>query len=256
VSAERAAVRLDRAAKLAFLGRLTAAAGEIDRAEPFLEPAGRATARWLRSYLAAARGDFREAERGARLLLRRHAIGPAADARPAITLGSVLRQTNRHAEAREVERAALRRTPAGEARTHLLIGLAADAVGLGDLRAVDAALDRVGRRPSGGWRAGVRLDWVRCERELLAGHPEAAAGRGRRALERSRRAGAKRHEAKSLLFLGAALSQVAPRPKAGAPASREAERALRRARTIASRLGAGPIAEVAGELLGRLERRL
>jgi hypothetical protein len=69
----------------------------------------------------------------------------------------------------------------------------------------------------------------------------------------SRRAGARRHIAKSLLFLGASQLEVVRRSD-GAPSARpatEARSSLHEARAMAERIGAGPIARVAGELLGR-----
>lgn len=237
---------LERAEALAFKGRLRAARSALAPPEASRPVAG---GTWLRAYLAAAAGEFTGAERLARGVLSRRA-DPATRARAAVTLGSVLRQTGRHAEAREVERRALRTAPGSEHRAHLLIGIAADAVGLGDLRAVDRSLARVSV-PPGCWRASIRLQWVRCERELLAGRPRAAAAHARRALAISVRRDARRHEAKSLLFIGASLTDVAASGRAPDRAATEAGRALRKARTVASRIGARPIAEVAGALLGR-----
>jgi tetratricopeptide (TPR) repeat protein len=154
-----------------------------------------------------------------------------------VTLGSVLRQTGRHRDALAVERRALRDAPTPAHRAHLLIGLAADAVGLGDLAAADRALRLVPR--AGGWRAAVRLAWVRCERELLAGRPARAARHAARALALARRAGSARHEAKSLLFLGVA------RREAGLEGAREA---LEEAERLARLVGARPVAEVAASL--------
>jgi hypothetical protein len=237
-------VSFDRAADLAFRGRYEAA---LSVARSGTSSSDRA---WLRAYVDAARGRFPRAETTLRDLLSSADAGPGA--RAAATLGSVLRQTDRHAEARAVERAALRRAPTPELRSHLLIGLVADSVGLGDLRGVDAALRRVGPRPAGGWRAAVRLRWVRCERELLAESPMAAATHARRARTISAHAGARRHEAKSLLFLGAALAvaaDVEPSSRIAATRRQEADGALMRARALAGRVGAAPIAAVAGELL-------
>jgi tetratricopeptide (TPR) repeat protein len=241
-------VSFERAEALAFAGRFDAAEAAIARIERSAGPAEGARVRWLRAYLSAARGDFARAERAARALLRSRDLDAVVRARAAATLGSVLRQTGRHADAGVVERHALARGATGEPRTQLLIGLVADSVGLGDLKGVDRALGRVGVRPAGGWRVRVRRAWVRCERELLAGRPGPAAGHARRALDAAERAGARRHVAKSLLFLGAALREAGD--------DRGADRALRRARAIASRIGARPVAAVAGEMLSRPRARL
>jgi tetratricopeptide (TPR) repeat protein len=234
---------LERAERLAFAGRFDAAEGAIPRDE-----AGSPRARWLGAYLDTARGRFARAERRARSILGDASADRDARCLAAITLGSVLRQTGRHAEAREIEVSWLRRAAVRELRAHLLIGLAADAVGLGELRSVDRALGRLGARPAGGWRAAVRARWVRCERELLAGRPDRAAPHARRALAISERARARRHVAKSHLFLGVALR--------GAGRYREADAAFRRASDLARKLDARPVASVADALLsGSGERR-
>lgn len=234
---------------LAFAGRLRAA-------ERALGPAGRdsAEAAWLRAYVLTARGNYGAAETILNGLVARD--DPSGRSRAAASLGSLLRQTGRHAEARAIESVALRRAPTPDLRAHLLIGLAADAVGLGDLRSVDRSLRRAAAAARGDWRIGVRLRWVRCERELLAGRPAQAAAWARRAGALSVRAGARRHEAKSLLFVGASSLEAAGRAS-GARAARslaEAERSLRRARAIAARIGARPIERVAAELLRRITR--
>ena len=236
---------LERAESIAFAGRLAAAERTVSRLTA-ADDEQRLRGLWLAAYLAAARGRFIVAERTLRAILRERPEA-ALYAQASATLGSVLRQTGCHDEARVVESAALRRRPRGQARTHLLIGLVADAVGVGDLAGVDRALRRLEPRSSDDWRVRVRVAWVQCERELLAGRPDRAAARARRALAVAERADARRHIAKSLLFLGAAL-----RESGDAPGAR---RALRLSRAIARRIGAAPIERVAGELLGRLGSR-
>jgi hypothetical protein len=241
-------VTLARATDLAFRGRLAAAERLLDDIEHSSHEIV-----WLRAYLASARGDFARAQRLARGILRSTSARADLKARSAVTLGSALRQSDRHADARVVERAALRRVAGDELRAHLRIGLAADAVGLGRLADVDAnlaAVPRTGRD----WRVRVRLGWVRCERELLAGRPAAAVRHARAAGALAAKNRAARHEAKSSLFLGAALLDVVARDPGRADLIREARRALRRALTLAERTGARPIAAVAGDLLRRLGR--
>ena len=239
---------LERATDLAFRGRLAKAEGVLSGAEP-----SDLDAAWLRAYGASARGDFSKAERLTRRILRSSRAPVPLKARAAVTLGSVLRQRDRHAEARIVEGAALRRTRGEEFRAHLLIGLAADAVGLGRLREVDTNLGRV-PRAGRDWRVRVRLAWVRCERELLAGRPAAAVRHARAAAALATRHRAVRHQAKSYLFLGAALLDEVERFPRRAALTREARRALRRAQTLAEGAGARPIATVAGDLLARIGR--
>ncbi|MGH2794688.1 MAG: hypothetical protein ACRDKG_10340 [Actinomycetota bacterium] len=238
---------LARTRELAFAGKLRESALSLDRARR----ADPLEVRWIRAYLWAAAGRFGIAERAARTVFERTS-DPSLRARAAVTLGSVLRQTRRHAEARHIEAAAVRRTPTPALRAHLHVGLAADAVGLGDLRAVDRELGRAAASRTRDRRVAIRIRWVRCERELLAGRPDRAAGWARAALTLSRRAGARRHAAKSLLFLGAAELEIARR-SAGSSA-RDARRKLREARDVADRIGAEPIARVARELLGRPPR--
>jgi hypothetical protein len=239
---------IDRATVLAFSGRLRASARSLDASRN-----ATTEARWLRAYLLAATGELGRAERAARRVLA-ETNDPAIEAHAAATLGSILRQTGRHAQARTIESAALRRAATRELRAHLLIGLAADSVGIGDLAGVDRALRRAAAERARGWRVAVRLRWVRCERELLAGHPAAAARWARSALAAAENAGARRHIAKSLLFLGAASRAVSLAEGEGRArrARLEAGRSLRRARSIASRIGARPIERVARELLGSM----
>lgn len=232
---------LDRAISLALAGRLDAAARALETLPP--SP----LARWAAAYVACATGDLSAAERIAGPLAR--VRDPEIRARAAITLASALRQRGRHARARVHDRRALDAagSAAGrvsrELRAHALISLAADAVGLGDasrcariLRAAAAAA------PRGDWRVAVRLGWVRAEHALLRERPREAVAHARRALERSRRTGAARHEAKSLLFLGASLQAAG---EAGA------RPALRRAGALARRTRARAIAAVAEDLLSR-----
>lgn len=197
------------------------------------------------AYVAAARGDFPAAERRCRALLS--STDATVRARAALTLGSVLRQTRRHAEAREIDRRALRAATGESGRAHALIGLAADAVGMGDAAECARKLARAARiAPRSDWRVWVRLRWVRAEHALLTGNCRAAIPQARAALARSRATKAARHEAKSLLFLGVALDAC------GEPGARAA---LSRAERIAARIGARPIAAVARERLGARRRR-
>lgn len=230
---------LSAALDLALAGRLerALAASRTDRS---------AAARWLRASIACARGDFAGAERRARALLR--AADPAVRARAAITLGSVLRQTGRHAAGRRVDERALaaaRAVPGREGdalRAHALIGLGADAVGLADAPCCARMIARAAAAaPRGDWRVSVRLAWVRTEHALMTSRPRAAVATARRALARSERAGARRHVAKSWLFLAAALRE------AGDPGWREA---ARHAAALARRIGARPVGAAAKDLLG------
>lgn len=229
---------LERAVSLALAGRLDAALAAIPRGSG---DAGR----WVRAYVAAARGRFTPAAAIAEGLAR-SAADPSVRVAASVTLGSVLRQTGRHREAVPWDRRALRLARTPSERAHAFVGLAADAVGVGDAERCGARLAEASRAaPRDDWRARVRLDWVRTEHALLRGRPRLAAGAASRALDRSRAARARRHEAKSLLFLGVALAE------SGDPRARAL---LARAERLAAAIGARPIAVVARDVGRRLGR--
>lgn len=190
---------------------------------------------WLTAYVLCAEGAFERALAIAMPLARSTS---KVRARAAVTAGSALRQLRRYDEARAVELAALRNAHARSDRAHLLIGLAADAVGTGDARTCARRLKEAERAlPARDWRARVRLDWVRCEHALLTGNPRAAAGFARTALRRALRARALRHAAKSLLFLGVSLRAQGR--------DEEGREALRAAAKLARACGAAYLARVA-----------
>jgi hypothetical protein len=91
------------------------------------------------------------------------------------------------------------------ARADALLGLAADALGLGRLdlaeRLLGAAEPLARAHPS--WRPGVRWRWVRAELALCRNRPSDAERPAREALEAALAAGATRHEIKSRLVLAA-----------------------------------------------------
>ncbi len=129
-----------------------------------------------------------------------------------------------------------RSADAAEALFDARLGLAADAVGLGDEAAARVELEQAtalleGR--SDWWRQKVRALWVRAEVALLGGDPGAAVKAADGAVSLAEGSGAPRHVAKSLLFLGVAQVQ------GGDPD--EAVETLRRAATLAERLGCLPL---------------
>jgi hypothetical protein len=167
------------------------------------------------------------------------AAGPSTDevtpyaSVAASTSASVHRQLGRHAAGRTLDRRA-QELAAGDrpARFDAELGLAADAVGLGEQAAarrhLDAAADVIG----GEWRQRVRLDWVRAELALLVEAPATAVDAAAAAVRGAEREGAHRHLAKSLLFLGVAEAQ------SGRAAAVET---LRRAAELACELGTRPL---------------
>lgn len=163
-------------------------------------------------------------------------------------VGSVHRQLGRHAAAYELDQAALALTDGtGEAAFDARLGLAADAIGLGDGPSAAGALAdcaaQVEQHPEW-WRQRVRLGWVGAELSLLEDRPEDALALLDPAISLAERSGAPRHVAKGLLFLGVAQVQ------AGSLA--EAPGTLRRAAVLAESLGARPLVWPARAVLGTL----
>ncbi|HVF18645.1 MAG TPA: hypothetical protein VNA14_00180 [Mycobacteriales bacterium] len=161
------------------------------------------------------------------------------------SLASVKRQLGRHAEARDADQRGLAMAEGGEAAFACRLGLAADAVGLGEAdvahREMDTAATLLPERPTEWWRHRTRFDWVRAEVALLDQDPETAIGAAEAAVERAERARAPRHVAKSLLFQG--VAQVTSGMADGATS-------LRRASTLAEGLGALPLIWSARAVLG------
>ena len=230
-------MRADRAAGFALHGRFTDAERALSRARRSEEAA------WVRAYIAASRGDFAKA-RALALPLATRARDRTIRVSAALTLGSVLRQTGKHRDALAFDRAALAAAQTDSQRAHALIGLAADAIGLGRAAACARRLaEAASVTPASDWRAQVRLDWVRTEHALATGRARAALLPARRALRRARREDAVRHIAKSHLFLGVALAEAGEERAA----EREMNAALRGARAC----GAAPVADVARAMLAR-----
>ncbi len=166
----------------------------------------------------------------------------------AATAASVHRGLGRHERARELDEAGLAAAVGmNEAVFDTTLGLAIDAVGLGDL---DGARQRLGEAEAlvadhdeEWWRQRVRFDWTRAEVALLAEDPDEALIAATASVERAESARAPRHVAKGLLFQGVAEVQ------AGAP---DPAGTLRRAATLAEGLVALPVAWQARALLGAL----
>jgi tetratricopeptide (TPR) repeat protein len=177
----------------------------------------------------------------------------------AAAVASIHRQLGRHACARLYDEAGLR--CAGEdveASFDCTLGLAADAVGLGERERAEAEFARAAALldaaallgtegcqeagpavPAGPalpdrWaRQRVRLAWVRTELALLGDLPQQAVMAGREAVWRAEAVAMPRHLAKSLLFLGVALRQAGSVSQALAT--------LQEAAALAEVLGARPL---------------
>lgn len=212
-------------------------------------------ARWLAAVVLGGQGHYAAAATALRDLLGNppgnrlgylpggllaHPAPPWASL-AASTLASHRRQLGAHAAARRLDALALRLTrpqpprsrndapphlprdpdgvDAAGARADALIGLAADAIGLGELGAAGrllAAADATTDAGHRAWRLAVRLDWVRAELSLASGSPADAIEPARRALRRAEEAAALRHVAKSQLVLAAALHASGDHPTADA----------------------------------------
>lgn len=225
-------------------------------------------AAWLRGVALGALGRYGEALSALGPLAAAVSAGAAAGGEAlfgsfaASTIASLHRQLGDHATARTWDSAALATAqplgePGAEAVMDALLGLAADAVGLGERGEAEAGLVRAEEAVTGrhapGWRPTVRLGWVRAEVALLSDQPAVAIERATEALRSSEQAQAPRHVAKSLLFLGVAQASG---PGPGQPPARtstaSAAVTLRRAASLAENLAATPLVWPARAMLGAL----
>ena len=241
--------------RAAFHGRPAAGVAPLQRAVELAHAGGRdaeaTAAAWLLGGCLSAAGRYGSA---LTVLEPLAAASPAAAERRVFsslagaTLASVARQLGRHAEGRVADERALSLAgESAEAQFDAHLGLAADAVGLGQADVAEAALDRAAALVDGRtdwWRQRVRTDWVRAEVALLRDRPEDAVRRAGAAVTLAETSGAPRHVAKGLLFEGVAHLQTG--------AVDAAESALRRAATLAESLGATPLVWPARAMLGAL----
>jgi tetratricopeptide (TPR) repeat protein len=262
--------------RAAFHGKPAAAVAALEQAVGLARAQGRAAessaAGWLLGVALGAGGRYG----GALTVLSPivdagRAPEAVAEARlfaalSASTIASVHRQLGRHAIARASDLEALALGEGSEeASFDAVLGLASDAVGLGEIDEASARLAEAGElvppRADEWWRQRVRLGWASAEVSLLDGDPDAAVGAALEAVDRAESARAPRHVAKGLLILG--LAQVSggtgpgAAPDAPADAARHAARSdptgtLRRAATLAESLGTLPLVWPSRALLGAL----
>lgn len=242
--------------RAAFHGRPGAGVDPLERAAAVaLErdlPTEAAAARWLLAVCQAAAGRFGQALRALDGLLPVTADAPAErrifGALGEATLGSVHRQLGRHAEARAHDEIALALSQAtGEAGFDAVLGLAADAVGLGEVPAARdhlAAASALADEHAQWWRQRVRVGWVRAEVALLEGRPDDAVVSAAAAVDLAEHSGAPRHVAKGLLFQGVAQVETGRHEEAAA--------LLRRGGMLAESLGTLPLLWPARAVLGAL----
>jgi hypothetical protein len=163
---------------------------------------------WLRAVAAGGQGRYGSAYRDLAVLRRGAADGRLASLAHS-TQGSFLRQLGWHALARGWDGRAMALAGADpEARADALIGLAADALGVGRFAAAATLLSRVDLAPGAvPDRMPVRRGWVAAELAMALGDGESAVRHAEEAVERAgamSRASA-RHGVKSDVVLAAAL---------------------------------------------------
>ncbi|WP_304114947.1 hypothetical protein [Mycolicibacterium bacteremicum] len=160
--------------------------------------------RWLRAVAAGGQGHYGVALAELDEILRGRHSGPVVSLAHS-TRASFLRQLGGHRIARGWDGRALALAGADErAAADAMVGLAADALGVGRL-ATSARLLARAARPAQPDRQSVRLLWVSAELAMAAGDGTAARGHAERAVELSDTLGSARHRVKSSVVLSAAL---------------------------------------------------
>ncbi len=166
---------------------------------------------WLRAVAAGGQGRYGAARADLDELLRREPVGRLTSLALS-THASFLRQTGWHVLARGWDGRAWACSGGDpECAIDALVGLAADALGVGRFPASAALLERAeglhrcaGVLPT---RLSVRLAWVRAELAVVTGDGTAAVAHARRGVELAESAvdDLRRHRIKSSVVLAAAL---------------------------------------------------
>ena len=178
---------------------------------------------WLRAVAAGGQGRYGSAYRDLAVLRRSVPAGRLVSLAHS-TQGSFLRQLGWHTVARGWDGRALALAGADpEARADALIGLAADALGVGRLAAAAMLLARadsaLGPGPVAD-RLPVRRRWVAAELAMASGDGESAVRRAEEAVElaEAMAVASARHRAKSDVVLAAALCSAGSTERARAVA--------------------------------------
>jgi ATP/maltotriose-dependent transcriptional regulator MalT len=171
-----------------------------------LPAAESAEERWLRAVAAGGQGRYATADADLAWVHRAHRRGRLASLAYS-THASFLRQLGWHATARGFDGRALAVADGdAEALGDALIGLAADALGVGRFAASAAALERVERLlEDAPPRTRVRQAWVSAELAMATGDGTAATRHAERACALAAATGSTRHRLKSDVVLAAAL---------------------------------------------------
>jgi len=165
--------------------------------------------RWLRAVAAGGQGRYAVAAAELAALLREVPAGPLASLAHS-TRGSFLRQLGGHDLARGADGRALALAGGDHeadatARADALVGLAADALGVGRFAASAALLNRVEpEQPSAPPRLAVRRHWVTAELAMVTGDGATAVRNAERAVELAADTMV-RHRVKSQVVLAGAL---------------------------------------------------
>jgi hypothetical protein len=173
-----------------------------------LPPAATPPELWLRAVAAGGQGRYGSALADLDGVCRVQRGGPLVSLAHS-TRASFLRQLGWHDRARRWDGRAMVLAGADpEAAADALIGLAADALGVGRFAASDAALLRAGELVAGSGRQPVRLAWVSAELAMARCDGATAVAHAERAVELAAAFGSARHTVKSDVVLAAALCSV------------------------------------------------
>ncbi|HET6733496.1 hypothetical protein [Mycobacterium sp.] len=161
---------------------------------------------WLRAVVAGGQGRYASALADLAAVCRRHRGGPLVSLAHS-SRASFLRQLGWHVLARRWDgRASALAGGDLQAGADALIGLAADALGVGRFAASAAALDRAAGllNEFAPPRLPVRLAWVSAELAMARGDGPDAVGHAQRAVDLAAESGSTRHALKSDVVLAAA----------------------------------------------------
>jgi hypothetical protein len=176
---------------------------------------------WLRAVAAGGQGRYGSAYSDLAVLRRSVPAGRLVSLAHS-THGSFLRQLGWHTSARGWDGRALALAGADpEARADALIGLAADALGMGRFAAAATLLSRVELEPGVvPDRLPVRRRWVAAELAMASGDGESAVRHAEEAVDRAEAMAvtSARHRAKSDVVLAAALCSAGETERARAVA--------------------------------------
>lgn len=183
---------------------LDAAFGDRPDRWPLSAPAD-AQDRWLRAVAAGGQGRYAVAL--TELAAVHRCTGPAPRSLAMSTRASFLRQLGGHRAAAGWDGRALLAADTDTAAADALIGLAADALGVGRFAASDRLLGRAAAvvAAAADARLPVRLEWVSAELAMMRGDGAAAVGHAERAVAAAAEFTSARHRLKSDVVLAAAL---------------------------------------------------